>query len=326
MLHRCTLIDEISRYQTFLVRATLSTDLMRSPIDRLKGHLQWHVLHARRRLEALWSERTLFNLKLRNVFSLRSILNSDGPVVSLTSYGKRLGTVHLTIESIGRGRRKPSRLILWLDDHQALLNPPKTLRRLTKRGLEILPTENYRSHKKYLPYVLGCQTFEKPLVTADDDVVYPTDWLSDLTTAYEENGDVINCFRARRIEVENGNLLPFASWPFCNTKNASFRNFSEGVGGVIFPPSYLYKLKLDGIGFMTTCPQHDDVWLNVIALRNGFRVRQVTTKAAEFPSIPDTQDEGLWVTNLGPDGNRQIRETYNSSDLIRLESESQATH
>lgn len=291
---------------------------MRNPISRLRGHLQWHYVHGSKKLKAVWSDRALYNLRLRNILCKTQIIHPSGPIVSLTSYGKRLDTVYLTIESIGRGTHRPSRLILWLDETNALLNPPDTLRRLIARGLEILPTQNYKSHKKYLPYVLGCERFEKPMVTADDDVIYPTDWLCSLVAAYNENRNVINCFRARTIEISDEGLAPFTNWQFCTTNVASFRNFSEGVGGVIFPPHYLLVLKQEGLGFMTTCPCHDDVWLNVIALRNGFRVRQIAPQSATFPLIPDTQNEGLWATNIGPDGDRQIRETYSAADLTRL--------
>lgn len=292
---------------------------MRNPINRLKGHLQWHYSRGRRIIRSAWADRTLYYLKIRNLICLTRITHPNGPIVSLTSYGKRIDTVYLTIESIGRGNCKPSRLILWLDEDDVLLDPPDTLRRLVRRGLEILPTENYKSHKKYLPYILRCQKFEKPLTTADDDVIYPADWLRTLFAAYNENSNVINCFRARKIKICDGELAPFTSWPFCSTNTPSVLNFSEGVGGVIFPPRYLSALKLEAYGFMATCPQHDDVWLNVIALRNGFRVRQISVKAAAFPLIPETQEEGLWVANLGPDGDRQIRDTYSAADLDCLD-------
>ena len=43
-------------------------------------------------------------LSVINRFMRAPITQPGGPVVSLTSYGKRIHTVHFTIESIGRGR------------------------------------------------------------------------------------------------------------------------------------------------------------------------------------------------------------------------------
>jgi len=292
---------------------------------RLKGHIEWHLRQLRRNIAASRPHPEILSLQLRNRFWRARIVANRGPVVSLTSYGNRLQTVFLTIESIARGNVKPGRLILWLDEEPALSNPPRTLKRLIKRGLEIRRTENYLSHKKYLPYVLSCDTFAEPLVTADDDVIYPRDWLQSLINAYSKNSTVINCFRARVINVQDGNLQPFTTWQFCTSTAPSFKHFSEGVGGVIFPPQYLSALKQAGTAFSETCPRHDDVWLNVTAVRNGFPVRQIRTSHASFNLIPDTQKDGLWVANLGNDGDTQIRATYSDADVALIERDCTST-
>lgn len=290
-------------------------------LKRLRGHVLWHIRRVSRRLTIARQDPDHISLWLRNLLCRSRVVDVDGPVVSLTSYGKRIDTVFLTIESIGRGRMKPGRLILWLDEESTLADPPATLRRLVKRGLEIHPTENYRSHKKYLPYVLSADFFQQPLVTADDDVIYPQHWLEHLYAAYNQYPSVINCFRARKLNIQDGKLLPFTTWPFCNSSEPSHRHFSEGVGGVIFPPRFLTALKLADKGFADKCPRHDDVWLNVLALRNDFRVRQILGERVKFPLIPETQEDGLWVTNLGDDGDAQIRATYTAADIAKIQSE-----
>ena len=56
-------------------------------------------------------------LLLRNRFVWWPVATGQpGPVVSLTTYGRRVHVVFLAIESIARGHTNPSRLILWLDD------------------------------------------------------------------------------------------------------------------------------------------------------------------------------------------------------------------
>src|ERR1700691_1503154 len=110
----------------------------------------------------------------------RPVTAPGGPVVSMTSYGRRIRTAYLAIESIAWGDVRPSRLILWLDDHTAFNNPPATIRCLMKRGLEVKLCEDYGPHKKYYPYLQSLETFESPLVTADDDILYPTYWLKHL--------------------------------------------------------------------------------------------------------------------------------------------------
>lgn len=291
---------------------------------RLNGHIRWHLKRVRRSLNLSQEDYFVLYLRIRNIFSRKSLLDIDGPIVSLTSYGKRIETVYLTIESIGRGNLRPSRMILWLDNEGFVTNPTPSLKRLVRRGLEIKRAMNYRSHTKYYPYVSSHQTFTHPLVTADDDVLYPKNWLQNLASAFNDNSSAINCFRARQININEGELGPFTTWAFCDSTTASFGNFLEGVSGVIYPPEYLAKLKSAGDGFIETCPKHDDVWLNVVAIRNGFKVRQIQRKSVLFPEIPGTQDNGLWVANLGEAGDLQIRRTYRQCDIDIIESEFKA--
>ena len=134
---------------------------------------KWGAL--RLRADMLW-------LTLRNHFSRSAIsIGGHGPVVSLTTYGKRANKAYLAIESIARGSLLPSRLILWLDEQVLYDDLPAPLFRLTRRGLEIKLCKNYGPHKKYYPYVESQTTFTSPLVTADDDTIYPRSWLAGRT-------------------------------------------------------------------------------------------------------------------------------------------------
>ena len=120
------------------------------------------------------------HLHLQNVRSTAPVVAHGGPVVSITTYGTRLNTVYLVLESIASGSVLPSRLILWVNDLEVFSAPPPPLQRLVRRGLEIRLTEDYGPHKKYYPYLASAASFDRPLVTADDDVFYSRWWLTDL--------------------------------------------------------------------------------------------------------------------------------------------------
>ena len=100
---------------------------------------------------------------LINRFGTTQVTEPGGPVVSLTTYGKRSQKVYFAIESIANGDLRPSRLILWIDDEAFLNNPPATIQRLAKRGLEVKPCKNFGPHKKYYPYVESEEAFSAPL-------------------------------------------------------------------------------------------------------------------------------------------------------------------
>jgi hypothetical protein len=285
------------------------------------------VLHLLRRIPfwLYWSVRSnilsipsVVRLWFNNRYSQMPVTQSDGVVVSLTSYGARLRTVYLAIESIGRGYVRPSRIILWLDDGPIFDNLPATIRRLVRRGLEVKLCENYGPHKKYYPYLQSLQSIEAPLVTADDDVLYPRDWLKELVQAFQESSDVINCNRARLMTLSHAGIAKYESWkPVGSTKSSVF-HVATGVGGVVYPPAFLRILKNAGNAFADCCPRADDLWLHVQALRAGYKVRQIRARASLPLSIPGAERIGLWKGNSSGGNDRQITATYTVDDVRRL--------
>ena len=176
-----------------------------------------------RRIEKLAQ---MARLELRNRFSRTSLLSEAGPVVSLTTYGKRAKTVYLAIESIGRGTALPSRLILWLDELDFFKDLPKQLRRLQARGLEVRLCENLGPHKKYYPYVESQDHFDLPLVTADDDILYPPGWLKGLVNGMRRYPGTIHCYRARVLALGSDGVAPYRR---C-IRGRTGRGWSTGVG------------------------------------------------------------------------------------------------
>lgn len=263
----------------------------------------------------------LRRIMLRNRRSTSPITRPGGPVVSLTTYGERLKTVHLVIESIAAGSVLPSRLILWLDNPPDLERQPPGLRRLVDRGLEIRLSDNYGPHTKYFPYLLTEREFQVPLVTADDDLLYSRWWLKGLVRGNREYPDCINCYRAHTIRFSADSVFaPYRSWDHCVTSRPSFLHFATGVSGCIYPAAFLRHLKRAGHEFLELCPKADDVWLHVNALRSGFKIRQVWTHPLRFPFVPGTQGSGLYHDNVLLSRNDEhVRSTYSSADIRMLE-------
>jgi hypothetical protein len=272
------------------------------------------LLHGRQ-----WHQKLdLRYLRARNRTSSSAVTGGQGPVVSLTTYGDRIANVHLTIESIARGQLRPRRLLLWLDDPLVLSNLPPGLLRLQRRGLEIRLSENFGPHTKYYPYLESEADFSGPLVTADDDIVYPPGWLAQLAEHHQRYPDDVVCHRARVIGFKAGELTPYNAWPYCSANGASVLHFATGVSGVIYPVALQRILKQAGRRFTQCCPRQDDLWLHMSAVQAGFKIRQLSAEASEFPMLPDSQAQALHLTNVGEGQNDiQIRETY-PRDVILL--------
>jgi hypothetical protein len=273
---------------------------------------------------------TKFQLKrltARNERSKESVVAPVGPVVSVTTYGERLSTVHLALESIAAGSVLPSRLILWVDSAEGFANRSAGLKRLVERGLEIYLSDNFGPHTKYYPYLLSTDTFDVPLVTADDDLLYSRWWLEGLVRAHRENPEGVNCYRAHRIGLANGAIKPYQTWEPCRSPEADFLHFGTGVSGCIYPMSLLKRLKVAGAEFMQLCPKADDVWLHVNALRAGMKTRQIWGRPLRFPFVPGTQGSGLYHSNvLLARNDEQIRSTYTAEDIAVLEAEESSLH
>ena len=279
-------------------------------------HLIWLQLASR----SIGSRLILSQLESRNRTSHAAVTSPDGPVVSLTTYGKRIDSVYLTVESIARGSMLPSRLILWMNEEDKYERRPDSLRRLEARGLEVKLTEDFGPHKKYYPYLASSSTLEKPLATADDDTLYPVHWLKQLAESYQANPSLVSCYRAHVVRFEKTEeLSPYKCWRWCRSTAPSFLNFSTGVSGTIYPPALLQQLKASGPGFQDICPRADDVWLHVHALRGGFRIKQLKPWAQSFPALPGTQDTALFLDNVHRSKNDlQIQQTYTEADIELL--------
>lgn len=276
--------------------------------------VRWVRKRSKRSLSHAW----LVGLRLSNRVSRASVLGDLPVTVSLTSYGPRVDRVAYTIESIARGRSRPRRLILWLDDPHRFAQRPAALRRLESRGVEIRVCENFGPHTKYFPWVESGEA-DGPLVTADDDVLYPRGWLARLHVAHVAHPTVVSCYRASRVVVIDGAVAPYDAWPRCTDTVASITRFATGVSGVLYPMAMLDELAARGRAFLELSPRADDIWLHWVALRAGIAVRQVSRTPVHFPTLPGTQGQALVNENVHAGGNdRWIQGLYTSEDVTRL--------
>lgn len=252
--------------------------------------------------------------------SSRSVVDPAAScVVSLTTYGDRLQTAHLTIESIGRGAVLPRRLILWVDEgDRARLTPQ--LRALVRRGLDIQETRGeWGPHKKYYPYCVQHAEDGLLLVTADDDVFYQRSWLRGLISHAAQVPGVVWSYRARRIEFDGDALSPYRRWPLVSTSRPSSVHLATGVGGVIYPPGLQVVLRDAGEDFMAEHGRTDDIWLHLQEIRSGYAVSQISAWPVSNIEIPRSQRAGLLITNQsGGQNDSALARTYTDDELTAL--------
>ena len=185
--------------------------------------------------------------------------------------------------------------------------------------MEIHVSEDLGPHTKYYPYLDRKSEFHAPLVTADDDILYPRHWLQQLIDAYEANPSAIHSHQVHRLGLHQKRLMPYAEWDDCLNTSTSHLNFLTGVSGVIYPPNFLRYLKQQGKAFEHCCPANDDIWLTVNALRGGFKIAQVNEIPIHLPGILGSQKQRLFLIN-GPGGGNQYQliQTFSDKDLEKL--------
>lgn len=230
-------------------------------------------------------------------------------VVSLTTFGKRLYEVALTIESIMHGSVRPNRIILWLDDTLEGKKLPLSLLHQQQRGLEIRYCRDIRSYKKLIP---ALQAFpEAVIVTVDDDVIYQRDLLESLLDSYRSYPEAIHAGRIHRITFRpSGQPDLYLRWQWqCTSMKPSHLHFYTGVGGVLYPPHCLDEEVTNEEVFMRLSPTADDMWFKAMALRKGTPVKKIRTHHAggcDYLENMAVQDVGLCTTNYNRAKSRSV--------------------
>lgn len=251
----------------------------------------------RARMAVLW---------FRHRFASTPVTGDALVVVSLTSYGARVKQLHYVVESIGRGHVRPTALIIWLDDESLRGMPARTVSRLRRRGVEVRSCPDYGPHKKQYPYAASTDRPAVPLITADDDCLYPRDWLQRLVAAHDQRPDTVHCHRARRIHVTDDAIAPYFTWPLVDHAAPNFANVAIGVGGTLYPSRLLDALAARGMAFLDACPFADDLWVHATAVGSGIRVCQLRPEPLDPPTLPRSQRQTLRTHNVAGGGNDAV--------------------
>ncbi len=237
-------------------------------------------------------------------FGLNSEKRKVQLIVSLTSYPKRIEEVKFTIYSLLNQEVKPDKLILWLATNEFPNKEndlPEELIKFKEYGLTIQWCDITKSYKKLIP---ALKEYPNSLiVTADDDLFYPTNWLRKL---YEEHelypGDIL-AHRCRKIAFDEKRIKKYLDWKILTDKeDAGFLNFFTTGGGVLFPPNSLNEKVFDTGLYDKLCPTGDDIWFWSMALLNDTKTRVVGDNIHEITYVNPARDilfnkDTLWSYN-----------------------------
>lgn len=234
---------------------------------------------------------------------------ADGPsgvVVSLTTFGRRLGTAHLAVLSMMHQSVKPDVVVLWLDKGTEPADVPASLRRLEPCGLDIrYGCEDIRGHKKY--YWALREFADRCVITVDDDVIYPGDAVESLMRAHGEHPEAVVARRVNKMSFAEGRLRPYEQWEFQWSEGGRPRRdlLATGVGGILYPPKCFGEGAFDLAAIRRTSLGNDDIWLKAQELLCGREVAWAPCRKGFIHpyEIDGTQGDALYATNGAMGGN-----------------------
>lgn len=178
-------------------------------------------------------------------------------IVSLTSYGRRVqkGVVCYSIYSILRQTLLPKRIILWLSETEWNdTNLPHKVAALRDKGVEIRYCADMKSYKKLLPTFTLCP--DEPIITIDDDVIYPKALVAQLWQTHKQNpSDIIGTHVYAPKEKQ-----PYNEWSDAVSGTSMMTHFAVGVGGILYPAHCLPTPMMKYPVAQKYAPMADDVW------------------------------------------------------------------
>jgi len=260
--------------------------------------------------------------KLTSVFYAKGVneIKRDIPVVvSLTSFGQRLSKVSICLETLLRQKVRPDYITLCIAEEDFEKGLPSAIYQCVERGIQVVKCTDLRSYKKIIP-TLDMYP-EAVIVTADDDVFYPSGWLGSLLEAYEQEPNVVHCHRSYYMKRDSeGHFLDYRKWGDGNDykTQSALDVFPVGVGGVLYPPGCFDKRVKDKDTFMRLCPTTDDIWLKAMTLLQGVKCRQTECYPKPWIAIPpQLQHDGLYQENVyGGKNDANLKKVFTHFNII----------
>lgn len=242
--------------------------------------------------------------------------NSD-IIVSLTSFPERINEVPYCIYSLLNQNLKPKKVVLWLASEEFPNKEndlPSQLLDFLDYGFDIMWCDNLKSFKKLIPSLK--EFHSNIIVTADDDVFYPNNWLESLYNKYLLNLDSIICTRCRKIKIKDNTLDKYETWLLSqDSEKPSFLNLMTGIGGVLYPPNSLNINVFDYDLAKKLCPNADDMWFWAMAVLNKTKIAKVPIQKPISLNIARdlklTNKKRLFDSNIG-DNDMQVENILNN--------------
>lgn len=230
--------------------------------------------------------------------------NEPEVIISLTSFPARMPYIHRCLYSLMNQEVKPHRIILWLAEGQfpnGMNDIPEKVKELLPLGLEIRwVKEDLRSYKKLLPALKAFP--DAIIVTADDDLYYPKDWLKDLLSAYRKQPSGIHSQLITRLGMNDDGIIDQIPRTAEMNDTSSYFNKLLGGSGTLYPPHALNNEVLNLEVMRQTAPSSDDVWFWAMAVLNHRKIHWIPHHMHTLVYLEHTQEDTPTLSSINDQG------------------------
>ena len=252
-------------------------------------------------------------------------MNKKLPIyISLTSIYKNQNSLLQTLQSILKQTCMPDKIFLYLSQDPYLLDSGFKDKKITDSNLsnfldnpiiDVNWVENTGSYRKLLPLLKNKWNEDCIIITIDDDTIYDSNLIKNLTNDYYNQKCVIGYrgFTLSFDKIENFDYLKRG-----RLQNLSPNNFLTGKGGILYKPEFFHKTKnliFNDEIYLNNCPTCDDIWFYIVRILNNVNCYTSDNKW----QIKDIGNHGLFFHwNRNNNNNTKVfKNTYNK--LIELE-------
>ncbi|WP_208718196.1 hypothetical protein [Pantoea cypripedii] len=163
---------------------------------------------------------------------------------------------------------------------------PKNLETLMMRGVRIIRVQdNIKSYKK--AFYVSDENIKFPIITIDDDILYPHWWLSEILQSAKNEPGCILAFRGHHIlRGADDIIFDYNLWfkysDRLTSPKPTYSFLPTGTSGVYYPVGSLNGLQSTKDDFLSICPDADDLWLKYITTINGFKAKRIRNNNLHF--------------------------------------------
>lgn len=250
-----------------------------------------------------------WELSLRKLLGLVKVkpLEDDGnlPIVSLTTFPKRLPNLWMVLYCIFRQTVRPAKIVVTLIEEEipeGNESLPKILRYFEDKGVEFLfEKENLRPHNKY--FYCRQKYPNRDVITIDDDLLYYLNTVDRLLKLHKQYPNSVCTNRATKIIWDENGFISSQHWPeVLNNTGPSLSLIALGYSAVFYPasfqPSLLYNVELIKKLALGT----DDLWLRAIETIENVEVVNGSYYAHPM-TLPSSQTIALQKHNCADTNN-----------------------